>query len=69
MPNIGMPELMIVLILALIVLGPRKLPEAGRGIGRGMREFKDALTGSDEADPVALETGPAPASIDAGRRS
>jgi sec-independent protein translocase protein TatA len=41
-------ELVIVLVIALIVLGPKKLPEAGRSVGRGMREFKDALRGADE---------------------
>jgi sec-independent protein translocase protein TatA len=44
MPNIGAPELIIVLILALIVLGPKKLPEAGRGLGRGFREFRDSIS-------------------------
>lgn len=47
MPNIGPMELMIVLVLALIILGPKKLPDAGRSLGRGMREFKDSLTGGD----------------------
>lgn len=45
MPNIGPMELILVLVIALVVLGPKKLPEAGRSIGRGMREFKDSLTG------------------------
>jgi sec-independent protein translocase protein TatA len=45
MPNIGLPEMLIVLVIALLVLGPKKLPEAGRSLGRGMREFKDSLTG------------------------
>lgn len=44
MPNIGPMELIIVLAIALIVLGPKKLPEVGRSIGRGMREFKDGLS-------------------------
>ena len=47
-------ELVIVLVIALIVLGPKKLPEVGRSIGRGMREFKSSITGEDKkAEPVA----------------
>lgn len=50
MPSIGPLELAIVLVIALIVLGPKKLPEVGRSVGRGMREFKDSLSGdSDES--------------------
>ena len=48
--SIGPMELVIVLVIALIVLGPKRLPEAGRAVGKGMREFKDSLTGRD-ADP------------------
>ncbi len=44
-PNIGPMELVIVLAIALIVLGPKKLPEVGASIGRGMREFKDSISG------------------------
>jgi sec-independent protein translocase protein TatA len=43
--SIGVPELLIVLVIALIVLGPKKLPEVGRSLGRGMREFKDSISG------------------------
>ena len=43
--GIGLPELMIVLVIALIVLGPKKLPGAGRSLGNGLREFKDAIAG------------------------
>ena len=50
MPNIGPLELVIVLVIALIVLGPKKLPEVGRSVGRGMREFKGALTGDSRHD-------------------
>ena len=45
MPNIGPMELIIVLAIVLIVLGPKKLPDAGRSLGRGLREFKDSVTG------------------------
>lgn len=52
MPNIGLPEMLIVLVIALIILGPKKLPDAGRSLGRGIREFKGAITGSDKDDAV-----------------
>jgi sec-independent protein translocase protein TatA len=51
MPNVGPLEFVIVAVIALLVLGPRRLPQAGRSLGRGIREFKDALTGApDERD-------------------
>ena len=46
--NVGPLELVLVLAIALIVLGPKKLPEAGRAVGRGLREFKDSLAGKDD---------------------
>lgn len=49
MPNIGPIELIIVLALALVILGPKRLPEAGRSLGRGMHEFKQSLTGGPDA--------------------
>ena len=48
MPNVGPMELIVILAIALIVLGPRKLPEVGRSIGRGMREFKESLQGEEQ---------------------
>jgi sec-independent protein translocase protein TatA len=48
--GIGMTELIIVLVIALIVLGPKRLPEAGRSLGRGMREFKDSLSGGERRE-------------------
>jgi sec-independent protein translocase protein TatA len=48
----GPLELMVILVVALIVLGPQRLPEAARSVGRGMRELKDSLTNDDdEPDP------------------
>ncbi len=50
MPNIGPMELIIVLAIALIVLGPKKLPEVGKSVGKGMREFKEAISGDSDND-------------------
>ena len=58
MPNVGPMELVIVLAIALIVLGPKKLPEVGRSLGKGMREFKESLSGDhpdDDEDPTTIE--------------
>jgi sec-independent protein translocase protein TatA len=54
MPSIGPMELIVVLAIALIVLGPKKLPDAGRSIGKGMREFKDAISGGGAKEEPAL---------------
>ena len=43
---IGMPELLLLGLVALLVFGPKRLPEMGRSLGRGMREFKDSVSGS-----------------------
>jgi sec-independent protein translocase protein TatA len=50
MSSIGPTELIIVLVIALLVLGPKRLPEAGRAVGKGMREFKDSLSGITSRD-------------------
>ena len=50
MPNIGPMELAIVLIIALVIVGPKKLPDLGRSAGKGLREFKDSVTGKDDED-------------------
>jgi sec-independent protein translocase protein TatA len=48
--NVGPGELIIVLVIALIVLGPKRLPDVARSIGTGMREFKDSLSGDSRRD-------------------
>lgn len=52
--NIGPMELVVVLVIALLVIGPKRLPEVGRSLGRGMREFKQSISGEsrDEDDDV-----------------
>ncbi len=48
--NIGWEGAIIILIVLLVVFGPKRLPEMGRSLGRGMREFKDSVTGKDDDD-------------------
>jgi sec-independent protein translocase protein TatA len=48
--NIGPLEIIIVLIIALIVFGPKRLPELGNSLGKGIREFKDSVTGENKDD-------------------
>jgi sec-independent protein translocase protein TatA len=57
MPSIGPMELVVVLVIALLVVGPKKLPELGRSLGGGMREFKDSITGKVDHDlePAKIE--------------
>jgi sec-independent protein translocase protein TatA len=59
MPNIGAPELIIILVIALLILGPGKLPEVGASIGKSIREFRKAS--SDLSDSVKVDTTPLPA--------
>ena len=61
MPNVGPLELVIVLIVVLVIFGPKRLPELGRSLGGGLREFKDSITGKNR------EEGPKPAGeVEAG---
>jgi sec-independent protein translocase protein TatA len=62
--NVGLPEIAIVLIIALIVFGPKRLPELGRSLGRGIREFRGSLGGDDDDED---EQG-SPQEIEAGER-
>lgn len=61
MPNIGPMEIILVLIVALIVFGPKKLPELGKSLGKGISEFKGSISGEHElpAAPAAIAE-PAP---------
>src|SRR3954467_9885003 len=61
MPNIGPLELVIVLVIVLLIFGPKRLPGLGRSLGSGMREFKDSVTGKDkDEEPPQLEADARP---------
>ena len=66
MPTPSPMELIIILIVVLIVFGPKRLPDLGRSLGRGMREFKDSVTGKDdekqELPRPAADDSPPPSS-------
>jgi sec-independent protein translocase protein TatA len=53
MPNVGPWEIILLLLLALLLFGAKRLPEIGRSMGRGMREFKDSVSGKDHDDEPA----------------
>jgi sec-independent protein translocase protein TatA len=48
--GIGVPELLVILVVALLVFGPGRLPEVGSALGKGIRDFKRAFEGKDEPD-------------------
>jgi len=50
MPNIGPMELAIVLVIVLLIFGPKRLPGLGKQLGTGMREFKESITGKGDKD-------------------
>jgi sec-independent protein translocase protein TatA len=49
---IGFPELLLLGLVALVLFGPKRLPEMGRGLGKGLREFKDSVSGDKPNDNV-----------------
>jgi sec-independent protein translocase protein TatA len=55
MPNIGPLEIAIVLVIVLIIFGPRRLPELGRSMGRGIREFRSSVSGDKDKDDVDVK--------------
>jgi sec-independent protein translocase protein TatA len=58
--GIGIWELVILMVVLLLVFGAKRLPEMGRSIGHGMREFKDAVTGKEEPEKTELTPPPPP---------
>ena len=59
MAGIGVPELIIVLVILLVIFGPKRLPGAGKALGTGMREFKDSISGKGGRDDDDEEERPA----------
>ena len=56
--GIGPLEIIIVLVIVLIIFGPKRLPDLGRSMGKGMREFKQSVTGKDEGHDELTESSP-----------
>jgi sec-independent protein translocase protein TatA len=56
MPNIGPMEILVVLIIALVVFGPKRLPELGQSVGKGIREFRGSLSGEHRDDEEKTDT-------------
>jgi sec-independent protein translocase protein TatA len=71
--NIGWQGALVIVLVLLLVFGPKRLPEMGRSLGRGMREFKDSITGNDEPEAEKVELTPpastAPVASDAPPRA
>jgi sec-independent protein translocase protein TatA len=59
MPTPSIPELLIIFAVLLLLFGAKRLPEMGKSLGRGMREFKDAVTGKDDDERAELAPPPA----------
>jgi sec-independent protein translocase protein TatA len=55
MPNIGPLEVIVVLVIALVVFGPKRLPELGTSMGRGIREFRSSISGKDDRSKPELD--------------
>jgi len=53
MPTPGLPEIAIILVIVLVIFGPKRLPDLGRSLGSGMKQFKDSVTGKDDDQELA----------------
>ena len=53
MPTPGLPEIAIILVIVLVIFGPKRLPDLGRSLGSGMKQFKDSVTGKDDDHEIA----------------
>jgi sec-independent protein translocase protein TatA len=62
MPNVGPLEIAVVLVIVLVVFGPKRLPELGKSMGKGIREFKGSLS-MDDKDEIPAESSTKPAEM------
>jgi sec-independent protein translocase protein TatA len=67
MPNVGPLELIVVLIIALVIFGPKRLPELGRSMGKGIREFMGSISGKDDDDDDEEDQSSKPAAIEGAK--
>jgi sec-independent protein translocase protein TatA len=68
MPNVSIWEILLLLLVLLLVFGPKRLPEMGRSLGRGMREFRDSIAGKEgpgqeEAQVTPVQAAPLPTAV------
>jgi sec-independent protein translocase protein TatA len=54
--GLGVPELMVILVIALVIFGPSKLPQIGSGLGKAIRDFKKGVTGGEDDDAESKDT-------------
>jgi TatA/E family protein of Tat protein translocase len=54
--GIGMQELMVILVIALLIIGPKKLPDIGKGLGGAIRDFRKSVRGSDDSDDISSDS-------------
>ena len=56
MPNLGLPELLVILVIVVLVFGAGKIPQLGKGLGEGIKNFKDAMKNGQSRDPKDDDT-------------
>jgi sec-independent protein translocase protein TatA len=60
MPSLGVPELAIIFLIIIVLFGANKIPQIGKGLGEGIKNFKKGMNGEDETAKIPEKTGPNP---------
>jgi sec-independent protein translocase protein TatA len=60
MPSLGVPELAIIFLIIIVLFGANKIPQIGKGLGEGIKNFKKGMNGEDEPTKIPEKTGPNP---------
>jgi sec-independent protein translocase protein TatA len=60
MPSLGVPELAIIFLIIIVLFGANKIPQIGKGLGEGIKNFKKGMSGEDEPAKIPEKTGPNP---------